>query len=277
MLKTITNPNTVQVFKFGRKRPVAPCPHFRLSNYMKASIPTPPTTCDYTKSATQALSQIYMNQSLGDCTVAGMAHIDDSLLGTSGSVPPIFTDSQIVRVYSAVSGYIPGNESTDSGADEQTCLNYWWNNGLLADGSHKISGWMKVDGNNVNECKTAVWLFGNLYFGVELPDAWINPFPSSNGFVWTTAGDPDPENGHCFVSLGYGQGGFTIDTWGMLGTITSAAIAKYATTTGSGELYTVISKDGLNKATQLCPAGMDWSQLAADLDSMAGSVVVKSK
>ena len=61
----------------------------------------------------------------------------------------------------------------------------------------------------------------------------------------------------------------------MLGTLTDRAIEKYATTAGSGELYTVISQDAINKATQTrraAPAGFDWSQLIADFDSMGGNL-----
>ena len=62
------------------------------------------------------------------------------------------------------------------------------------------------------------------------------------------------------------------DTWGMTGLMTDAAIAKYATQSANGELYTVVSQDGMDKATQKAPNGFDWSQLTADFDSMGGSV-----
>ncbi len=39
-----------------------------------------------------------------------------------------------------------------------------------------------------------------------------------------------------------------------------------------GEVYTVVSTDGINKASQKAPNGFDWSQLTADFDSMGGSV-----
>jgi hypothetical protein len=58
----------------------------------------------------------------------------------------------------------------------------------------------------------------------------------------------------------------------MTGLITDAAIAQYATTAANGALYTIVSQDGLNKATQKAPAGFDWSQLVADFDSMGGTV-----
>ena len=72
-----------------------------------------------------------------------------------------------------------------------------------------------------------MWLFENLYFGLELPDAWINPMPDAPGFVWDAAGPADPQNGHCVVGVGYTAQGITIDSWGMTGLLTDKAIAKY--------------------------------------------------
>jgi hypothetical protein len=57
----------------------------------------------------------------------------------------------------------------------------------------------------------------------------------------------------------------------MTGLITDTAIAKYATPAANGDLYTVVSQDALNRATQKAPNGFDWSQLIADFDSMGGS------
>ena len=124
--------------------------------------------------------------------------------------------------------------------------------------------------------KTALWLMENLYFGVELPDKWINPMPAASGFVWDVAGTADPSNGHCFVGVGYNEKGVQIDTWGMIGTITWAAVAEYASTVGSGELYTVLGPDGIAKASGKAPNGFDWSQLLADFDSMGGRLNVTS-
>jgi hypothetical protein len=96
--------------------------------------------------------------------------------------------------------------------------------------------------------------------------------PTKAGFTWDAAGPPNPANGHCVVGVGYSNKGVKICTWGMLGTLTDRAVEKYATTAGSGELYTVISQDAINKATQKAPAGFDWSQLIADFDSMGGNL-----
>ncbi len=96
--------------------------------------------------------------------------------------------------------------------------------------------------------------------------------PSASGFVWDVAGDPDPQNGHCVVGVGYTAAGITIDTRGMTGLMTNAAVAKYPTQASGGELYTVVSMDAIGKATEKAPSGFDWSQLVADFDSMGGNV-----
>ena len=277
-IKTVHHPASGKTFKLGRKRPVARCPRFALKNYLTRSMPPPPATCDYTQPAAAALAEMYDNDTLGDCVIAGMAHVVGVLTANAGAKPFLYTNKQIIGLYSAIGGYVPGDPSTDQGCDEQTALNYWENNGALPPkttsptGSHKIAGWMTVDSTNLQEVQTALWLFENLYFGLELPDAWVNPAPQASGFTWDVAGAPDPNNGHCVVGVGYTAAGVVIDTWGMTGLMTNAAVAQYPNQGSGGELYTVVSMDAIGKANQKAPNGFDWSQLIADFDSMGGSV-----
>lgn len=274
-IKTLTHPVTGKTVRLGRRRPIARGPRFALRNYVMKAMPAPPLTCDYTKPAVSALANVYLNDTLGDCVCAGLGHVGGVLTGNAGTAPLIFTNDQIVFLYSAIGGYDPsqtqpdGSNPTDQGCDEQTALNYFQQHGLLADGSHKAQAWISIDGTNQAECMTALWLFENLFFGIELPDAWISPFPSASGFTWDVAGDPDPSNGHCVTGFAYNSKGVTIDSWGMLGTLTWPAIAKYASTIGSGELYAILSPDAIAKATQKAPNGFDVTQLAADIASMS--------
>src|SRR5437764_428899 len=77
--------------------------------------------------------------------------------------------------------------------------------------------------------KQAVFLFETLAIAVNLPDAWINPFPSRDGFIWGPAGSPDPSNGHEFTCYGYDANGLLIRSWGLKGHMPWAALAEYAT------------------------------------------------
>jgi hypothetical protein len=267
-VKILTQPNTGLKFKMGRNRPVARGPRLSLRNYVRQRYAivnvTPPSSGDWLTAAMASIRQVYLNDQLGDCVIAGVEHIDGVLTGNVGA-PSIFTDAQTTATYSAVGGYVPGDPSTDNGCDEQTALNYWTQHGL-ANGS-KIAGWMAVDPDNA---VLALDLFENLMFGVELPNAWIEPFPGTDGFVWDVAGDPDPGNGHCFVAGAWEPGRKKIATWGMTGFITDAAIEKYATTAGQGEMYTVLSQEQVSKASARAPNALDWQQLEQDFAAMGG-------
>jgi hypothetical protein len=272
MVKTLLLPNHPKLtqVKFGRKRPKVLGPHFRLRNYLRASLPSPPTSCDFTGPATSILSDIMGNDRLGDCTCAGAYHIVGVETANAGD-PFHATLLQVVTDYSAVSGYVAGDESTDNGADEVTCMNYWTQHGF-ANGT-KLLGWLAVDPTNTAEVMQAMWLFENLYFGLELPDTYTNPFPSANGFLWGT-GTPDPEQGHCIVGTGYNTTGVAIDSWGLLGFITYAAVAELCAASAGGGLYVWLTPDQLTKGMAKAPNGVAWTDLLADFDAMGGNVPV---
>lgn len=259
----------MQPFRLGRNRPPAKrkmCLHdYRLPTVL----PTPPDAISYALRATAPLSQMYLNDELGDCVIACMAHAVGVFTANAGGPPDVYTNTQVIAMYSAISGYDPnaklvdGENPTDNGCDERTAMAYWQAQGAPA-GSNKIAGWVSIDGSNITRVKTALWLFENLVFGVELPDKWIDPVPGKAGFLWDVAGPPDEDNGHCFLGVGYDQQGVIIDSWGILGKVTWQAVAKYATTSGSGELYAVLSPQVIVKAMAKAPNGFDWAALQAD-------------
>lgn len=255
--------------KFGRRRPVAAGPRLRLANYLRATLPVAPASVDYSPAGQPALSNIYGNDTLGDCVIAGGYHV---VATTTGNAGRLFTASseQIIKDYSAIGGYVPGDPSTDNGCDEPTALNYWLAN-AFANGTKPL-GWLTVDASNRSELQAALFLFENLYLGVELPDAWVSPMPSQSGFVWDVAGKPDPQNGHCVIAVGYGDKGLTIDTWGLLGTVTWAAAAKYFVPTVYGAIYVLLTPDQLTSGQTKAPNGVDWTALIADFDSIGGTV-----
>lgn len=270
-LKRAFAPHLNRNVVFGRKRPVPGGYCLKLGNYLRASLPTPPASVDYTPKAISSLTNIYDNDTLGDCVIAGGYHVVGVETGNAGN-QFIASNSQIIADYSAIGGYVPGDSSTDQGCDEKTALGYWTSHGF-ADGT-KLLGWLAVDPTNKTELMQALWLFENLYFGMELPDAWVNPFPSGNRFTWDVAGKPDPQNGHCVMGAGYTTSGVTIDTWGLIGTLTWEAIAEYASSAKGGEVYIMLTPDQLAKGQTTAPNGVSWSDIIADFDSLGGSVPV---
>ena len=155
------------------------------------------------------------------------------------------------------------------GSDEVTVANYWLKTGF-APGMPPISGYVSVDPTNVTQLKTAVWLFGNVLFGATLLQAWVNAMGSmKSGFTWGIGGASDPDAGHGFNGYGYNANGIFIDTWGMFGTITWAAIASVAAASQGGNVFCMLSPDLVNKAKAISPSGFDTAQLQADLPALA--------
>lgn len=258
-------------FKLGRKRPKARGSRLFLKNYLKLSLPSPPASVDYSLKANTSLRNIYDNDTLGDCVIAGMGHVAGVLSANVGE-ELVLTNDQVISLYSAIGGYVPGDESTDNGCNEQDALNYWQGTGLFSS-LYKISGYLAVNPSDPIECRLALWLFENLVYGVELPDAWVNPMPSGDNFTWDSAGPADPNNGHCFVGVGYDNRGIKVDTWGMLGTVTDKATALYAGGDG-GELYSVLSIGSVARASLKAPSGFNWTQLVADFDSIGAGKIM---
>jgi hypothetical protein len=268
-LITLFSPNLGRTVKMGRVAPEPGAQKLQLASYATATPISVPLTVDYTKKANAVLANTYLNELLGCCVIAAGYHI----VGVwTGNADNLFTASpkQIIADYSAVGHYNPEIPSTDQGAIEQDAFNYWTKTGF-ANGT-KLAGWAAVNATRMSDVMAAIYLFENAILGMQLPDAWIHPLPSASGFVWDVAGEPGPKNGHCVMATGYTQQGVQIDTWGVRGIITWAALAKYGTTQASGEMYTLLSPDQLAKATQKAPNGVAWPDLIASFSKMGGKV-----
>jgi hypothetical protein len=246
--------------KLGR----TPSPHrakLCLMNFIDLKkLPTPPPSVNYSEKAAKAIAEVYCNDELGDCVIAGGYHLVGVWTANADGEAFIATREQIIADYSAIGGY-DGTPESDQGCNEQAALKYWINNGF-ADGS-KLAGFVGVDATNVDEVMTAIYLFEDLLLGIELPDAWIADYGLK---VWDVAGEANPDNGHCVVVVGYDGLGVQIATWGMVKTITWAALAKYCSRKTGGEIYALLSPDELRADS--APNGFDFKTLKADLNAL---------
>src|SRR5271157_3310103 len=177
-MKEIFAPHLNRTIKLGRKRPVARTPRLRLRDYLKASLPAPPTSVDYSPKASASLRNIYENDVLGDCVIASGYHVVGCETGNAGNLFIATSNSQnvvgtqITADYSAIGGYVAGDSSTDNGCDEDTALNYWQQIGFR--NGKKLLGSIELDPTNPTEIQQAIWLFGgSVIICIELPDAWI--------------------------------------------------------------------------------------------------------
>lgn len=198
------------------------------------------------------------NDELGCCVVAAAGHMEQNWTAHSGTMITV-PDEQIVEAYSAVGGYVPGQPSTDQGLAITDFLSFWQTTGFAG---RKILGWVGVDQTNITHVKQAVYLFGALDIGVQLPNSAMDQFNA--GMPWdVVADDGGIDGGHCIPIMGQGSQGFACITWGKIQYMTNAFFAKYC-----DESYGIVTQDWLNAAGR-APNAMNLTALTAALKQIS--------
>jgi hypothetical protein len=248
--------------KLGKLAPRNDSRTLRLANYLAPDLPSPPASCDWTTKAAANFGMM-LNDTLGDCTCAAIGHeiqVATANHGSEATVP----DGAILTAYEAVSGYRPGEPSTDNGAVMLNVLNYWRRVGVAG---HKIVGFAKVNVQNWKEVRQAIALFDGMYIGLALPTSaeqqrtWslsgAGPRPFAEDF------QPGGWGGHCVFVPAYTADGFLkCITWGAAKVLTRAWLRVMC-----DEAYVVLSDDWVNSTTS-APNGLNKQQLLTDLAAL---------
>lgn len=232
---------------------------------MMADTPLPPAPA--TLSTDQLVTSWPMlgNDQVGDCTIAGALHVIQLWHAMAGN-PVMPDDTAALADYSAATGYIPGNPSTDNGAIETDILNYWRSTGLSVNETQpadQIDGWATVNTRNWHEIATAIYAFGAIYAGVLLPisaqsqDTW-NCDPNN----LTGDNEPGSWGGHAIPLVGYNKIGPVCITWGAPKQMTWAWWGCYA-----DEAHAVLSHDMMT-AAGLSGRGIAWDALAEAMKAL---------
>lgn len=248
------------MFKLGKLAPKFNPKTLKFSAYLNRATPLmpPPEKSFWEYKIPPAAIGMFLNDQIGDCTCAEVAHHIMLMTAHTGTMV-VPTDAEVQAMYSAISGYVPGDESTDTGCAITDVLNYWQTTGLAG---HKIDGWVEINPFNTLHRNLATYLFGGCSVGVQLPAAAQNQF--SAGQVWTPVDGDEIEGGHCILESGYGGDGRNYETWGkgdQKGT--NAWDALYV-----DECYAVLSKDWINIASGLAPNALDYAALQSDLQAI---------
>lgn len=245
-------------------------PMLRFEDYLirgagQAPLAQVPLSEDIDRSSRVADIPMYLNDQLGDCTIAGAGHLFGALAVYAGYPEPLFSDQEITTAYSAVSGYVPGDESTDNGADMGTVLQYLHLTGMPDQTGklHKVAGYAAIsDVTDETLLGTVLNTFGTIYLGINCPESAEQQF--QQGVPWTVVpGSPD-EGGHCIVQQRRypSPGPAGADewwTWGARQHVTFGFVAKYLQ-----EAYVVVSEDWI-AANGTSPTGVNLTQLLADM------------
>jgi len=238
--------------KLGRNQPKSRPYALSFANYYNAAADTtpPPAVVDYSKKAAAAIAHMYLNDTYGDCVIAGKYHQVGIWSGNELGTPVIGTDNEVYSAYQTICG--PG----DNGCDISTVLNYFRDHGLKFNGqTHKIDGYVSVDWTNKLEVQVALDLFGSLTLGINLPSDW-----TSVDHNWDVTSS-SVVGGHDVCCVGYSETGVQICTWGAMTTITWAA---FNSTQWLSECYAELAPDWYNK-DNLAPNGVNVQSLKDDL------------
>ncbi len=244
--------------KLGKLAPKPNSKTLKFSKYLKAdALPAPPTKVFWEYKIPAPTWGMFGNDTVGDCTCAAMAHMLMNWTAHTGSIV-IPTDADVLKAYSAISGYDPVSGANDNGAAMTDVLAYWQSTGLAG---HKIDGWVQIDHTNYKQVQQAIYLFGGLDIGVQFPNSAMDQ--TNAGKTWDVLpNDGGIDGGHCVCNFGYGAAGTTAVTWGQLQPMTWKWWKAYV-----DEAYAVVSLNWLD-ASGIAPSHLDVATLRADLQAL---------
>lgn len=228
----------------------------RMARYLTPALPPLPDSV----TPPAITSTMDLNDSLGDCTCAAMAHLVQAwTLANGAEVIP--TEADVLAAYEGACGYNPADPSTDQGGVELDVLSYWQSTGI---GGHKIAAFVAFEPQNRDHVRASCFLFGGCYIGVALP------ISAQSQTVWDVVlggdyGDTKAGSwgGHSVPVIGYNTTGPIVVTWGELKQCTWEWFDAY-----TDEAYGVLSSDWAQQG-KIAPSGFDLAALQSDLGLVA--------
>jgi hypothetical protein len=198
--------NDFSKFKLGR-------PYFhkdertiKLSTILKALPPYPPTFDVDSQYPKLTDSNIYGNDKIGDCVIAGRAHMTLRWEEYQQKILIPITTQDVETEYFKETG------GGDTGLDMINSLNCWRQGWTAAGHVYDIYAYAEVNVQSQNEVRAAMYLLNGLYIGLKLP------ISAQTQEVWDIAsgptGVPGSWGGHCVYLVAYDADGLTCVTWG---------------------------------------------------------------
>lgn len=241
-------------YRFGKHPPKRDYRTLRLKDYLTAGLEPPPPAFDvlpkvYDKLAISDPTTLFPldgNDTLGDCTIAALAHAATTYHGLVGK-RNIMTSKAVVKLYMHLTGGI------DSGMNELDVLSYWRAHSASGD---KILAYAALDRRNHTHVKQAIRLFGGVYLGFQVQQHCLEDFEAHR--VWTPG--RLTQDGHAVYAVAYDAKELTVLTWGNIQKATWAWWDECV-----DEAYAILPPEA--KATDF--SGVNFAQLQADLDSVA--------
>jgi hypothetical protein len=242
-------------YRFGKHPPKRDYRTLQFKNYLTPAIAPPPPSVNvltrvYAKLKANDPTKLFPmdgNDTLGDCTIAAVAHAITTYSGLLGS-QTIMPQAAVETLYSRLTG------GPDTGLNELDVLNFWR--------KHKVSGdeilaYVSLDPKNHTNVQLAIELFGGVYLGFQVQKNCIQEFDARQ--PWTPG--PLTQDGHAVFAVAYDQNGVTVLTWGNTQQATWAWWDECV-----DEAYAILPPEA--KDATFAP-GFNMVQLQADLAAVA--------
>jgi hypothetical protein len=206
---------------------------------------------------------MYANDSIGDCTIAAMGHIFTALDVYAGWPQVLFSDEEIIRAYSAISGYDPATGANDNGCQMQDVLAYMRSTGMtdMQGNTHKVLMYARLRSPRSPQILSeALKTFGHVYTGIDCPQSAQDDF----GKIWTYVPGSSILGGHAIAlhrrqPYGSQVGVFDFSTWGALQPTTISFMSHYVE-----EAWVAVTRDWIAANGDTCD-GISLAQLEADM------------
>lgn len=241
-----------QQYCYGKKAAVRPHSLKTLSHYLKASLPEPPEQVDY-------YSQIRDwpmdgNDRKGDCVLAGADHLNMAWDVMTGDKLEPMGEANVVQLYDQLS-------PRDEGLVLADALELWRTKGILGD---RIFAYVPIDPHNAKEIKQAMWLFGGLLTGFQVPSNTQDLFNEGKDWDVTLWGN-QIVGGHCVPLLGFSVKAQKLIsvTWARIQAMTWRFSYRYM-----DEMYAIIPEEFVRFNKGPVP-NLDLHALLDDLEALS--------
>lgn len=259
-----------QAGKYGRLPMDRGAPRLTLERYLdprnvlhRGGLPVVPLTEDVDRASEVASWPMYLNDQLGDCTIAGIGHCYGAWSQYGSGTEALFADSEIQAVYSRVGGYDPNDPSTDQGCVMSQVLADQVSNGITDTSGklHKVAGYAAFGNPADAELLGQVLdVFGSVYVGINVQQSMEQEFADGQPWDWTP-GD-QIVGGHAIcLQRRLGDAGVPYEyvTWGALEKATAGFQANAVE-----EAWAVVTEDWV-RANGTTVEGLDLQQLLSDM------------
>jgi len=242
-------------YRFGKHPPKRDYRTLRFKSYLTEAIAAPPASENvlarvYDALGTRDPATLFPmdgNDTLGDCTIAALAHAITTYCGLVGT-KNIMARQAVIKLYAHLTG------GPDTGLNVFDVLNYWRQHAVSHD---KILAYASIDPKNHTHVEQAVHLFGGVYLGFQVQQNCVQEFDAHQ--PWTPG--PLTNDGHAVFAVGYDQNGVTVLTWGNTQQANWAWWDECV-----DEAYAILPPEAEKPGFA---AGFDFAQLKADLAAVA--------